>query len=178
MTVCVSPSSNRTCGFPASGSRRLFTGLLHELCHFSACSWLAGRAFAAISELPLPSPAAWVFLSLAGHHPVLCLLGTHQHNCPAFAPPRFPGFPCYYAGLRLLPAPFRPPPFLGLRRTLRLLPHPTGLPGYPGRPSRHAISADTARAIDRPRRLSGLPLTDFAGQVSARLPGCSLFDAH
>ena len=129
MTVGVSPSSNRTCGFPASGSRRLFTGLLHELCHFSACSWLAGRAFAAISELPLPSPAPWVFLSLAGHHPVLCLLGTHQHNCPAFAPPRFPGFPCYYAGLRLLPAPFRPPPFLGLRRTLRLSPHPSRSPG-------------------------------------------------
>ena len=101
---------------------------LSEAVHRVA-SWLAGKAFAAISELPLPSPAPWVFLSLAGHHPVLCLLGTHQHNCPAFAPSRFPGFPRYYAGLRLLPAPLRPSPFSGLCHTLRLLPHAHRSPG-------------------------------------------------
>jgi hypothetical protein len=37
---------------------------------------------------------------------------------------------------------------------------------------------NAARAMDIFRRLSGLSLTDFAGWVSARLSGCSLFDAH
>jgi hypothetical protein len=82
---------------------------LSEAVHRVA-SWLAGKAFAAISELPLPSPAPWVFLSLAGHHPVLCLLGTHQHNCPAFAPSRFPGFPrCRVGGGAPCGADLRPP---------------------------------------------------------------------
>ena len=54
-----SPSSNRTGGFPASGSRRLFAGLLHErayavCCDDLPCSWLAGIGSAAGSELPLP----------------------------------------------------------------------------------------------------------------------------
>jgi hypothetical protein len=54
-----SPSSNRTGGFPASGSRRLFAGLLHERAHAVCyddlpCSWLAGIGSAAGSELPLP----------------------------------------------------------------------------------------------------------------------------
>ena len=54
-----SPSSNRTGGFPASGSRRLFAGLLHERAYAVCCddlpySWLAGIGSAAGSELPLP----------------------------------------------------------------------------------------------------------------------------
>jgi hypothetical protein len=100
----------------------------------SACSWLAGIASSAASELPLPFPAPWVLLSLAGHHPVLFPLRTRLHNCPAFAPPRFPGLPCYYAGLRLLPAPLRPSPLPGLCRTLRLAPHADRSPGLPRQP--------------------------------------------
>ena len=49
----------------------------------SASPWLAGIASSAISELPLPFPAPWVLLSLAGHHPVLSPLRTHLHYCPA-----------------------------------------------------------------------------------------------
>ena len=99
-----------------------------------ACSWLAGIASSAVSELPFPFPAPWVLPSLAGHHPVLFLLRTHLHNCPAFAPPPLPGLPRYYAGLRLLPAPLRPPPFPGLCRALGLVPHANRSPGLPRQP--------------------------------------------
>ena len=59
ITTRAFPSWNRTGGFPASGSRRLFAGLLHErayagCCDDLPCSWLAGIGSAAGSELPLP----------------------------------------------------------------------------------------------------------------------------
>lgn len=88
----------------------------------SACSWLAGIASSAVSELPSPFPAPWVLLSLPGHHPVLFPLRTRLHYCPAFAPP-LQGLLRYYAGLRLLPAPLRPSPLPGLCRALGLAPH-------------------------------------------------------
>jgi len=99
----------------------------------SACSWLAGIASSAASELLLPFPAPWVFLSLTGHLPVLFLLRTHLHNCPAFAPPRFPGLP-RYAGLRLLPTPLRPSPLAGVCRALVVAPHADRSPGLPRQP--------------------------------------------
>jgi hypothetical protein len=49
----------------------------------SASPWLAGIASSAASELPLPFPAPWALLSLAGHHPVLFPLRTRLHYCPA-----------------------------------------------------------------------------------------------
>ncbi len=100
----------------------------------SACSWLAGIAFSAASELPSPFPVPWVLLALAGHHPVLFPLRTRLHNCPAFAPLPLQEFLRYYAGLRLLPAPLRPSPSPGLHRALVLAHHAGRPPGLTRQP--------------------------------------------
>ena len=130
MTVCVSPSSNRTCGFPASGSRRLFTGLLHELRHFSACSWLAGRAFAAISELPLPSPAAWGVSIPCGPSPgSLSAWNASAQSAPPSLHPDFRGF---LALLRRTPTPARAvsaSPISGVAPHVEALASPEQSPG-------------------------------------------------
>jgi len=123
-----------------------------------ACSWLAGIASSsAISERPLPFPELWVLFSLAGHHPVLFPLRTRLHYCPALirfahpsgclrrsvslgrlAPPRFPGLPRYYAGLRLCPRRSGLPCFQGCAGRWGLRPARTGLPGFPVSLSHHA----------------------------------------
>ena len=49
----------------------------------------------------------WEFFHTLGSGAALVFLTpfcTHQHNCPAFARPCYPGLHCYYAGLRLLHA--------------------------------------------------------------------------
>ena len=152
----------------ASGSRELFAGLLHELCHFSACSSLAGRAFAAISELPVhlrqpvryfyPLPAITQFsvclerISTTARlrsTPIsgVSLLFRRSNSCPRrFGLPHFWGCAARRgsrltrAGLRVSRSPFFP---------------------------RHAISADTARAIDDPDGYPVLAPDDFAGTAAA-----------
>ena len=59
-----------------------------------------------------------------------------------------------------------------------LRPSPTGLPDYPGRPSQHAISADTAGTLSGLQRLSRPLLTAFTVRAAVRLSGCCIFDAH
>jgi hypothetical protein len=58
----LSPSSNRTCGFAASGFRRLFTNDIFR------------TLVELLSQIPnwrLHCRVSWVFISLSGHHPVL-----------------------------------------------------------------------------------------------------------
>ena len=185
-TTCGSlPSANRTCAVPASGSRRLFAGLHHELRHCSACSWLAGKAFASISRAPVA-----VAGSVGGSNPLrantrfsICLARIRTYASPSLRPHfrRFLATAQYSDSLSR--SAFGLPHFCGCaaRSGSRLT--RAGPPIYPGHPSRHAISADTARGLDRPRRMSSLPLTVFAGQVSALAPWlnsfrCSLDGVH
>jgi hypothetical protein len=93
----------------------------------SACSWLAGKR-----SLQFPNSRCRLRRCLYPLRAITLFsvcLERISTTAPPSLPPGFPGFPRYYAGLRLLPAPLQPFPFSELCRRLRLSPHADRSPG-------------------------------------------------
>ena len=127
MTVCVSLIEPDV-QISASGSRSCSPGC-RELPAFRLALGLPVERSLRFSE-PMPVSGHVALLSLAAITSTLSAWNTSA-QLPRLRSTPISGFPLLLRGLRLLPAPFRPPPFLGLRRTLRLSPHPSRSPVIP-----------------------------------------------